>query len=414
MDEKGFASLLRIVKKIFAPAVVAALIYGAAALGADVTGPIVNLRAPLFSEPALVLPGQSIALKVAPGAKITSATLEDEYGVAARLTLDATPDGYSGSPTPPLSPGLYGLRVISVGVDGSRAEEFQPNAVAVFKEFRKDFDIAIVSDLHFGAADGRRVALDEKNVYRQRRAVFEKLKSIDFEFILLTGDLNLYPENYHNSYPEGYEFLTRSLDRPVFIVPGNHDLYHKEVPALGRHVYGSEYWEKYYGRTYFSFRYGGVEFIGLNTLDWPPEYFQWGSQKATTTGVLLNAGMQEEQFEWMESELKKNADASEIVIFTHVPLNNYIAGSRLGLPPENLPGVPKKKVIGALKDAGVANVFVGHIHTYKDNELAPGLTEHVLRNVAGYFLESPDTGFVIVHVKGGRVAGFDKIEIQAP
>jgi hypothetical protein len=389
-------------------------IVAAVSTGADIKGPIVNLRGPLFSTPAFVLQGQSIALKVAPGAKIESAVIEDRTGEVARLKFDITPDGYSGSASPPLKPGLYNLRAVTIGPDGQRAEEFQPDAVAVLSEFKKTFDFAIVSDVHFGAVEGRRVRLDEKSVYRQRRAVFEKLKTLNFEFILLPGDLNLYPDNYHNSYPESYDFLTSNLDRPVFIVPGNHDLYNKDVQELGAHVYGSDYWAAYYGPLWKSFRYDGIEFVGLDTCDWPPEYYNWGTQLTTMSGTLLNAGIQEEQFDWLGSELEKASDASEIVVFTHIPLSNYIAGSRIGLPPVQLPGVPKKKVIATLMGAGVKNVFAGHLHMYDNRELAPGLTEHLVINVAGNFLESPKTGFVMVHVRDGKVEGFDKIDIDVP
>ncbi len=374
-------------------------------------GPIVNLRAPLFAAPAIVLPGQSVFIKVAAGARLESAWLENSFGNAARLVIDRTADGYSASPTPALKPGLYDLRAVTVGADGKSVTETQPRAVAVFDKFKSDFDFVFISDVHFGAAETRRVGLDEKNVYRQRRAVFDALKSMNFEFILLGGDLVLYPDNYNIAYPESYDFLTYYIDRPVFIVPGNHDLYNKQVDSLGRRVFGTEYWARYYGPEYKAFKYGTIKFIGLNSCDWPPEYFDWGSHKASMTGALLNSNMQQEQFDWLKGELAKSKDASEIVVFTHIPLANYAGGSRMGLPPEILPGVKKDSVIGLLTSAGVRNVFVGHVHVYKENQLAPGLVEYVNRNIGGMFMESEDAGFEVIHVRGGRIANVEHVEI---
>ncbi|MFA6451279.1 MAG: metallophosphoesterase [bacterium] len=390
------------------------LILGISTARAEDNGPITNLLSPLFSAPAMVLPGQSITLKVAHGAHVESAWLEDSFGKAAMLSLSQTPDGYIGSPSPTLRPGLFDLHAVTSSIDGKQTTEIQPRAVAVFEKFKSDFDFAFVSDLHFGAAETERVPFDNKKVYIMRRAFFEKLASLNVEFVLLGGDLNLYPESYQYSYPESYEFLTKLLVRPVFIVPGNHDLYNMVVESLGKHVYGTDYWARYYGPTYQSFRYGTLEFIGLNTCDWPPEYFEWGSHKATMTGTMLNSGIQKEQYDWMRNELSNAKDASEIVVFTHIPLASYVAGSKIGLPPELLPGVKKEQVIGSLKEAGVRDVFAGHVHVFKENQLAPGLTEYVNSNIGGKFMESKNAGFEVVHVRGGRIINVEKIEIYIP
>ena len=65
-----------------------------------------------------------------------------------------------------------------------------------------------------------------------------------------------------------------------------------------------------------------------------------------------------------------------------------------------------------LEQAKVNHVFVGHLHKNDEAVIAGGVREHMIRNVGGDYFEEQDAGFAVVHVRGGRITGFDNVAIK--
>lgn len=77
-----------------------------------------------------------------------------------------------------------------------------------------------LSDLHTGANDGGREEIDD--------AVRLLAAELDPELVVCTGDLS--HRNRRDQHERAAAFL-RSLDRPLLVVPGNHDLPHSHRRA---------------------------------------------------------------------------------------------------------------------------------------------------------------------------------------
>lgn len=379
---------------------------------------IVNLKWPLFSQPAMLLPGGKLPVRLKdPVAKITNAQLVATDG----KTVDLDPKQLAGDGAFTLpsgaTPGVYGLRVHSTLGTGVPIVDEQPRAVAVYPAFKDDFDFIFFADIHFGEHDGvmpdAPITPEIKDYYKMRAKALIEIQKREPEFIVLGGDLHLYPKSYHLGFPESYAFLTHYLRSPLFIVPGNHDTYHMKVKELGgKHVYASEYWDKYYGQRFHSFDYGKLHVSCLNTSDWPEEFIHWGTE-TTTTGTLLNTGFQREQYDWMKSDIEAaTAAGRETVVCCHIPLHNIISGKKLGMPPVKLPGAPEGAVFDLFNKNDVNHVFVGHLHWNDEKVIAEDVQEHMVRNVGGDFLESDAAGFALVHVRGGRITGHDIVELR--
>jgi hypothetical protein len=380
---------------------------------------IVNLKWPLFSQPAMLQPGNSLPIQLKSAlTEMISAQLVAQDGSITELNIKE-----EGGPALPkgLSPGVYGLRVVSGNAPGAKDyyefEDEQPRAVAVFPEFKDDFDFVYFADIHFGEHDGvlpdTPVTPHMAEHYKLRAKTLMEIQKRAPEFIVLGGDLHLYPKSYHLAFPESYAFLTHYLRSPLFIVPGNHDVYHMEVKERGgEHVYAGKYWDKYYGQRHHSFDYGKLHVACLNTSDWPDEFIHWGTE-TTTTGTLLNAGFQREQFDWMKADIEAaTAAGRESAIMCHIPLHNIISGKKLGLPAVKLPGAPEGAVFDLFNKNDVNHVFVGHLHYNDEKVIADGIQEHLVRNVGGDYFESPSAGYAVVHVRGGRITGHDIVEVS--
>lgn len=376
---------------------------------------IKNLAYPLLSKAAMLKTGDvfDIGLKEE-GSSLVSASLVSLDGAEFQLKPEKAGAAWTAPLPADAAPGVYHLKVNSTSHAGESISETQPRAVAVYGEFKDDFDFVFISDIHFGEHEGKFdqvVTPDMKQYYKLRAQTLMEVERRNPEFVIFGGDMVLYPKNYHYGYPESYAFLLQYLKSPLHMMPGNHDLYHMEVEELGgEHVYGKKYWDKYYGAYYHSFDYGKLHVACTNTTDWPDEFIHWGTQN-TTTGTLLSVGIQKEQYNWLKADLEKaKARGADSVLCGHIPYHNIVSGMKVGLPAQKLPGAPAKAILGLLNDNNVRNIFVGHLHMNNVQELDGGIQENMIRNVGGDFFDSKKAGFAVIHVRGGKVTDYELTE----
>jgi hypothetical protein len=75
-----------------------------------------------------------------------------------------------------------------------------------------------------------------------------------------------------------FNTLMQRSPRPVWTVPGNHEIFgierDKSGVAADHPLFGRAMYRAYRGPDYYSFNAGGVHFVGLNTADIDgPSYF---------------------------------------------------------------------------------------------------------------------------------------------
>jgi hypothetical protein len=171
------------------------------------------------------------------------------------------------------------------------------------------------------------------HLVRLRELVAEKKP----DFVVITGDM------VRDSLRVGedkarplFELVAAELRKfpvPVFTVPGNHDIFgierqRSQVPAdhplLGRAMY-----RKFLGPDYYSFTWGGVRFLGLNSVD-VDEMSYYGH-------------FDREQLDWVARDLAAAPADAPVVSFNHIPMATTIEGL-LGLMEE--PPAPSIITIG--------------------------------------------------------------------
>jgi predicted phosphodiesterase len=155
--------------------------------------------------------------------------------------------------------------------------------------------------------------IEPKNVDRTRR-LRQLVDSIRPDFTIITGDLirdaMSQQEPLARSYFELFDAETRGFAKPLWTVPGNHD--HFGIIRSRSHVaethplYNRGMYRQYRGPDYYSFTYGGVHFVALNTL--------------MTDDSAYYGRVDSLQLAWLRRDLATISPTVPVVTFNHIPM----------------------------------------------------------------------------------------------
>jgi len=159
----------------------------------------------------------------------------------------------------------------------------------------------------------------------------QKLNLLQPEFVMSVGDLiEGYTEDVDELERQWTQFngFIDSLDVPFFYLPGNHDITNQVMEDV---------WEEKFGATYYSFVYGDVLFMCLNSED---------QRRGAGRGTISDP-----QFEWIKKTLAENQEVRWTLVFLHQPLWHQENTERWSEVEELLNGRSH-------------TVFAGHEHRY--------------------------------------------------
>ena len=162
----------------------------------------------------------------------------------------------------------------------------------------------------------------------------QKLKSLVDSlkpaFMLVTGDLIKDALRVSEKEAAGlYELYVREIGKfalPVWNVPGNHEIFgierHKSLVSESHPLYGKKMYRHYLGPDYYSFSYGGIHFMGLNSVDYHDLWYY-----GHIDSVQLN---------WIKRETSFVNKSTPIITFNHIPF--FSAGMTMDEYREEEPG----------------------------------------------------------------------------
>ncbi len=192
-----------------------------------------------------------------------------------------------------------------LGAGGSQQHDFALRRAAV----AADFDFVHASDTH----------LDQASLPRMQklRELVEKRKPA---FVILTGDLVRDALRVNEAQARAcYDLLVAELAKfpvPVWTVPGNHENFgierHLSLVSPSHPLYGKKMYRHYLGPNYFSFTYGGVHFVGLDSVDISDLWYYGHVDKA--------------QLDWLGRDLESVAAGTPVVTFNHIPFASSVEG----------------------------------------------------------------------------------------
>ncbi len=171
---------------------------------------------------------------------------------------------------PDAVPELYDLTV-SAEANGKTYRDSQPHSVAVTVVEEGDLRFVTMSDIHvhrrdisapFQPQSDKGITLEGRPVFFER--AIDQVNLVRPDFVILLGDYvraQHSPGDFQIEFENFYETLSR-FEVPVFMIPGNHDVYINEVD-------GAVVWEENLGPLRYSFDIAGCHFTAANTTDWP-------------------------------------------------------------------------------------------------------------------------------------------------
>jgi len=187
-----------------------------------------------------------------------------------------------------------------------------------------------------------------------------EIKGSDHDFGIIVGDILRKPNHERNDYFL-MQFNKWGVDRPIFIVTGNHDVLEGEEkePRIKYsnlpNGFGLDDFRSVYGPDNFWFKFSGCLFIGLNDIDISAE----------------DGRIDEYYIEFLEDVLEKEAKAARMIfVFMHIPPFNQADHIY------RYPTVNSDKFASLIEEYGVDYVLSGHFHSYLRGAI--GKTNYVI------------------------------------
>jgi|GEM_PF-725932 len=282
---------------------------------------------------------------------------------------------------------------VLINIDMSEGDQRTVTAQAQNDKDNKDnFEIVILGD--------------NRNGYKTFANIIEQINYINPIFAIDNGDLVFGGEP--SKYRLFYETVLK-LKVPLYTTLGNHD-----IREGGR----SEY-TKLFGPPYYSFDYGGVHFIFLDS----------------SRGWAEKIAIPKEQYDWLEKDLMAN-EGKRIFVVSHTPPTD----PRKLTDPNTLPdmknvglieklmydysrykslnhGFPTseeaEKFESLMSKYGVDTVFMSHIHSYMS--FVKGGVRYVISGGAGAELLTTDSYYHYMRIKITKDDElFEVVELPSP
>jgi len=165
---------------------------------------------------------------------------------------------------------------------------------------------------------------------------------------ILYDDLALFPR---------YNALVSTVGIPWYNLPGNHEINYEAKDNL----HARETFKRYFGPPYYSFNYGLVHFVALDTVHYLGKGV--GREEAHPRGAGSYVGkLGDRQLEWLRQDLAAVPKDHLVVLAMHIPL-----ASRYGADNTAINVADRRDLLALLEGRRHLLALAGHMH----------LSEHV-------------------------------------
>ena len=201
-------------------------------------------------------------------------------------------------------------------------------------------------------------------------------------------DLSLYPR---------FLEVMKDMDMPIYLVPGNHDL---NFDALDDD-HSFDTFKREYGPTYYSFDYGKVHFVVLDSVNYP----------SPTYPGSYHGEIDKKQMKWLANDLAHVPMNRLIVLNMHIPVVSYCDRTA-----EKHQVLNREDLYDLLKDRKVVSLG-GHTHTlehFMPGEIEEGwgqptpIHQIIVGAACGSWWtgDADDSGVPMAYQRGGAPRGY--------
>ncbi|MHA2156656.1 MAG: metallophosphoesterase family protein [Candidatus Hodarchaeales archaeon] len=291
---------------------------------------------PVFGAPAFLEQGSSLPLLVKAPDTATSwqVTLtRDLTNIDFTISGETYSDGkwtINANNDTDLAPGLYDLTV-SATISAKTRTNLQDHAVSVIPTFKENFTFIHISDPQIfpdgsGAQSGRGNIND----------TFDLLDASDAEYIVCTGDITEWTDEI--SYRNFKNWAIDRVDKPMFLLPGNHDEFEGTGDTSTDTLFGGGQgtFEKIIGPMSHAWRYGNVSHVYIFSDD---------------------QNIEPSDLTWVAGEMAKSSFQNGVtrILMSHHPLDASYASETI-----NNPG--KSTMLSNIQEYKVTHYLHGHLH----------------------------------------------------
>ena len=284
----------------------------------------------MIARLAAIPPCLVVLLHAQPPTPVTGVVFEDTNGNARREAGERGLGGVAVSNQHEVvttaADGAYtlpraGLGVVFVSVpDGYRTVgTFWRTAVPGASE-PADFALqphAAQAAFTFIHASDPHISQQTANRLQQVRGIVEARRP---DFVLVTGDLVRdalrVGENEARGYYDLYVEEAGRFPVPVWSVPGNHENFgierHLSLVSSSHPLYGKGMYRQRLGPNYYSFTYGGVHFVGLDSVD--------------ISDLWYYGHVDPIQLAWLKADVASLPADVPVVTFNHIPFVSAVEG----------------------------------------------------------------------------------------
>lgn len=252
------------------------------------------------------------------------------------------------------------------------------------------FSFVFMTDIHLKP---------EMNAPKGFQMAIDKTNELNPDFVITGGDL-VYDamrggQARCDSLFSLYKEMSKGFRMPVYNTLGNHDLFaiYPESPESETHPdYKYGMFERYFGKTYYSFNHKGWHFVVLNSLD-------------VTADKKYRGHFREEQIEWLKSDLDKTDSLTPIVVISHIPMLS-VRGQMAGSAGPMIDNVAE--VFKILENKNLKLILQGHIHWKESGQVNDRFEFITGGSIAGNGWKgrrhNTKEGFVQVNVQGSELS----------
>ena len=292
-------------------------------------------------------------------------------GVVVSNQVDCVATGNDGTYEVDMERG-YGIVFVSVPATHRAVGSFWET---VDREDAKSVDFALApasAEEEFSFIHASDTHLSDKTLprLRQLRKIAEDIQPA---FVFITGDLidDALRVDEGVALPL-YELYRREIEDfpvPVYSVPGNHEIFgierHLSIVGKDHPLYGKTMYRSVLGPDYYSFQFGQVRFIGLNSVDYDDLWYYGHLDKV--------------QLDWLDRELSRVPEGSAVVTFGHMPFFSA-ASAMIGFDDDRFVEIDgartyrhtvsnAQEVLEHLNNVDHTLTLAGHIHYREKLEL---------------------------------------------
>ncbi|MGN7783327.1 metallophosphoesterase family protein [Niabella sp. 22666] len=271
---------------------------------------------------------------------------------------------------------------------------------AVVSYAQQPFSFVFMSDVHY---------TEKFDAPKAFRKVVDTINAIKPDFVLVGGDI-VYDalrvsEQEVTATTNAYLAIASKIKAPLHYAIGNHEvfkLYDRQADTTNA-IFGKRFYEKYFGKRYYSFNHKGWHFMVLDNI-------------FITHDRKYKGKIDSIQMEWIKEDLQTIDAKTPVAIVAHVPFITTLSqwyGGGTNANDDKVAAEDTHKVLACFKSHNLKLILQGHLHYFEALNVMDKTLVITAPSVSGKWWRGKqhnvEEGFIRLNINGDKVT-YDYID----